>query len=266
MTSSARRVLLDLIELGWGTQNADLRQVFAAKFVPGGSAEQWRWFTEKMRLSTSPRNAAQLFRETNRMDVRDLACEVRRPTLVLHARDDALVPYDEGKLTAALIPGAEFVTLDSANPVILEDEPAWKQVVRGQRPYRTARDRRPAAAADHLRRIEAARGADARHRGAETGRFFSLINETFSESGRRRCAGSRRWRMPSALRWSGRYRHALNARDSDLGRFFFRQPGAAAQRGHLVGALPARTPAPRARSGRRPRSSRRSAAAGRASG
>jgi DNA-binding NarL/FixJ family response regulator len=45
--------------------------------------------------------------------------------LVLHARDDAIVPYEEGKLMAALIPGAEFVTLDSANHVILEDEPAW---------------------------------------------------------------------------------------------------------------------------------------------
>ena len=55
----------------------------------------------------------------------DLARQVRCPTLVLHARRDAIVPYEEGKLMASLIPDAEFVTLDSANHVILEDEPAW---------------------------------------------------------------------------------------------------------------------------------------------
>lgn len=123
------RLMLELIELGWGTDNAAFRQVFAAMFAPGGSAEQWRWHTETMSHGTSPRNAARLFVETGRMDVRELAPEVRCPTLVLHARGDALVPYSEGQLMAALIPGAEFVTLDSANHVTLEHEPAWQHLV-----------------------------------------------------------------------------------------------------------------------------------------
>ena len=59
----------------------------------------------------------------------DLARQVRCPTLVLHARRDAIVPYEEGKLMASLIPDAEFVTLDSANHVILEDEPAWPHLL-----------------------------------------------------------------------------------------------------------------------------------------
>jgi DNA-binding NarL/FixJ family response regulator len=82
-----------------------------------------------MRLGTSPGNSARLFLETSRVDVCDLAREVRCPTLVLHARGDSLVPYAEGQLMATLIPGAEFVTLDSANHVILEEEPAWEEVV-----------------------------------------------------------------------------------------------------------------------------------------
>src|SRR4029450_13328590 len=32
---------------------------------------------------------------------------------------------EEGKLMACLIPGADFVTLESANHLILDDEPAW---------------------------------------------------------------------------------------------------------------------------------------------
>lgn len=59
------------------------------------------------------------------LDVSELASEVRVPTLVLHARGDGRVPHEEGRLLAALIPGARFVSLDSANHVLLESEPAW---------------------------------------------------------------------------------------------------------------------------------------------
>jgi DNA-binding NarL/FixJ family response regulator len=65
----------------------------------------------------------------------ELARQVRCPTLVLHARRDQIVPYEEGQLMAALIPGAEFVTLDSANHVILADEPAWPQLVAALRRF-----------------------------------------------------------------------------------------------------------------------------------
>jgi pimeloyl-ACP methyl ester carboxylesterase len=47
------------------------------------------------------------------------------PTIVLHARDDAVVPFAEGRLLATLIPDARFVPLDGRNHVLLPDEPAW---------------------------------------------------------------------------------------------------------------------------------------------
>ena len=47
------------------------------------------------------------------------------PTLVIHVRRDARVPFDEGRRLAALIPNARFVALESANHVLLEGEPAW---------------------------------------------------------------------------------------------------------------------------------------------
>src|SRR5256884_6608293 len=43
----------------------------------------------------------------------------------MHARDDRVVPLQEGRLLAALIPEAHFVLLDSANHILLEQEPAW---------------------------------------------------------------------------------------------------------------------------------------------
>jgi pimeloyl-ACP methyl ester carboxylesterase/DNA-binding CsgD family transcriptional regulator len=119
------RVMAELIEQGWGTEEPAFRQVFTSLMVPGGTAEQWRWFTDMMRKATSPQTALRMLLMWQTIDVCDLARQVRCPTLVLHARRDAIVPYEEGKLMASLIPDAEFVTLESENHVILEDEPAW---------------------------------------------------------------------------------------------------------------------------------------------
>jgi pimeloyl-ACP methyl ester carboxylesterase/DNA-binding CsgD family transcriptional regulator len=119
------RVMLELLEAGWGTEEPAFRQVFTSLMIPGGTADQWRWFTDMMRRAASPQTAQRMLHVWQTIDVSDLAREVRCPTLVLHARHDAIVPYDEGKLMASLIPGAEFVTLDSANHVIVKDEPAW---------------------------------------------------------------------------------------------------------------------------------------------
>lgn len=64
-------------------------------------------------------------REFNRIDVSALLAQVRCPTLVLHCRDDRRVPFDEGRLLAAQIPGATLVSIDSSNHLLLEDEPGW---------------------------------------------------------------------------------------------------------------------------------------------
>lgn len=128
-TIEKARVMAELIEQGWGVEETAFRQVFTSLMVPGGTAEQARWFTDMMRAATTPQNALRMLRVWQALDISDLARQVRCPTLVLHARGDAIVPYEEGRLMASLIPSAEFVALDSANHVILEDEPAWPRLV-----------------------------------------------------------------------------------------------------------------------------------------
>ena len=39
------------------------------------------------------------------------------------------MPVEEGRLLAARIPGARFVLLESANHILLSDEPAWEAFV-----------------------------------------------------------------------------------------------------------------------------------------
>ncbi len=117
------------IEVGWGQDNPGYRQVFATRFMPEGSPEHLRSFCALERVSTSPAIAAKLIREFALIDVQQAAQKVRCPTLVLHSTRDAVVPFEEGRILARLIPKARFVPIESVNHALLEHEPAWTQFV-----------------------------------------------------------------------------------------------------------------------------------------
>jgi pimeloyl-ACP methyl ester carboxylesterase/DNA-binding CsgD family transcriptional regulator len=119
------RALVDLVRLGWGQDNPAFRKLFASMFVPEASEEQERWFSDLMRITSRPEIAARIFEASSTLNVVDRLAAVRVPTLVIHARDDACVPYSEGRTFAAGIPGASFVTLEGRNHILLESEPAW---------------------------------------------------------------------------------------------------------------------------------------------
>ena len=59
------------------------------------------------------------------IDVRPLLSQVKAPTLVIHCDRDRAVMAAESSLLAAEIPGARYVSLPSANHLMLEEEPAW---------------------------------------------------------------------------------------------------------------------------------------------
>jgi TolB-like protein/Tfp pilus assembly protein PilF len=63
------------------------------------------------------------------IDVRPLLSQVKTPTLVIHCDRDQAVAPDAGRLLAARIPGARYVSLPSANHLMLETEPAWARFV-----------------------------------------------------------------------------------------------------------------------------------------
>lgn len=117
--------LVNLIRVGWGKNHPSFRQVFPYRFIPRGTPEQLRWWGDLEQISASPEVAARTLEVFQRVDVSELARRIAVPTLVLHARGDVAVPFDEGRWLAALIPGARFVPLDSDNHVLLETEPAW---------------------------------------------------------------------------------------------------------------------------------------------
>ena len=123
--SLARRALSSLIRLGWGLNNPAFCKMFTCRFIPEATPEHERWFDELQRVSTSPENAARLMERDGDIDVRPLLPLVKTPTLVIHCDRDHAVPPEHGRLLAAGIPGARYVSLPSANHLMLEEEPAW---------------------------------------------------------------------------------------------------------------------------------------------
>ncbi len=120
-----RSAMATLIEHGWGQDNPAFRQMFTTLFVPEATQEQMRWFNDLQRATASPANALRLHDTFGQIQVEPLLPQVRAPTLVLHSRDDGVVPFEESRRLACAIPGARFVPLEGRNHILLEDEPAW---------------------------------------------------------------------------------------------------------------------------------------------
>ena len=119
--------IIELARYGWGTDNPAFRQVFTSMFMPDASEEQVAWFTQLCRKTTRPDTAARLLKARADVNVLDYLSQVRVPTLVLHGRDDEVVPLATGRVIATGIPDARFVQLESRNHILLEDEPAWER-------------------------------------------------------------------------------------------------------------------------------------------
>jgi pimeloyl-ACP methyl ester carboxylesterase/DNA-binding CsgD family transcriptional regulator len=117
--------IVEVARAGWGRDNPAFRQVFTSRFLPGGTEEQIAWLNELCRKTTTGALAGELLLARAQVDVTGDLSGVRAPTLVIHARDDAVCPIQEARFLAAGIRGAQFVELDSKNHILLENEPAW---------------------------------------------------------------------------------------------------------------------------------------------
>jgi pimeloyl-ACP methyl ester carboxylesterase/DNA-binding CsgD family transcriptional regulator len=119
--------IADIARVGWADENPVFRQLFTSRFIPEATEAQVQWFNELARTTTTAEAAGALLDLRGRINVVSLLQRIAVPTLVLHARQDGVVPLEEGRLLAAGIPGSRFVELESRNHVLLEHEPAWER-------------------------------------------------------------------------------------------------------------------------------------------
>lgn len=122
-----RRLQLEMIRVGWGREDPAFRLFFTSTFMPDAPPELWDEFAKLLRRTTSAENAARIIEATDVVDVTGTAADIDVPTLILHARGDRRIPFDEARKWAALIEGSRVVPLDTPNHLMRPDEPAWER-------------------------------------------------------------------------------------------------------------------------------------------
>jgi len=118
------RTRYNLIKQGWGSDLPAHRQFFTSLFMPdNATAADIAAFNELQRVSADAETAAALFAITGAgPELFERLKEVKVPTVVLHRRGDAIVPFEEGRAIASKIRGARFVPLEGSNHALTASE------------------------------------------------------------------------------------------------------------------------------------------------
>jgi pimeloyl-ACP methyl ester carboxylesterase/DNA-binding CsgD family transcriptional regulator len=118
---------LKIIAIGWPNDTPAFGQFYTSLHIPDAAPEQIRAFDDLVRRTTSPATTVKKLRSYWEADVLEFVSQISCPSLVLHAREDSIIPFHEGRLVASMIPSARFVPLESRNHLLLSTEPAWHQ-------------------------------------------------------------------------------------------------------------------------------------------
>jgi DNA-binding NarL/FixJ family response regulator len=84
---------------------------------------------DQQRAATSAETAVRLLQIGWSAGVREAARKIKCPVLIVHPERDAVVPLEQGRLLASLIPNSRFVPISTENHMPLADEPAWLRIV-----------------------------------------------------------------------------------------------------------------------------------------
>jgi pimeloyl-ACP methyl ester carboxylesterase len=103
--------LLDLMKREWGGPVAIDR--WAPSLVGDPAFETW--WARLLRQGTSPAGAVALIGLYREMDAREVLPAIDVPALVVHRRDDSVVPVRQGRYLAEHITGARYVELGDAD-------------------------------------------------------------------------------------------------------------------------------------------------------
>ena len=107
-TPELRDALADLVTAHWGFGSTAL----SAIFMPDASAREIEIFSRNQLDWASGPKAAELLRLACAMNAVDVLARVRAETLIIHRREDRLMPFEAGRRLAAGLPQARFMTLE----------------------------------------------------------------------------------------------------------------------------------------------------------
>jgi pimeloyl-ACP methyl ester carboxylesterase/predicted Ser/Thr protein kinase len=123
------QALVTLMRKGWGRDTPEIRQIFTtAYFGSGADPGLVAHFNNLQRASTDGDTAARYQESLNlRGDAGQLLGTMKTPSLIIHCREDRIVPFEEGRLMASLIPGAKFLPFPTRTHYFpLDDELTYR--------------------------------------------------------------------------------------------------------------------------------------------
>ncbi|HEX6218552.1 MAG TPA: alpha/beta hydrolase, partial [Sphingomicrobium sp.] len=112
-----------------------LGEMFITLYFPSASDELIGWHNEHFEILGPVPSMERMIELASWTDVRGELANVRAQTLAFHGRLDGNAPIEVGREVARGIEGARFVELDSANHMLLGDEPAWPVFVKEMRKF-----------------------------------------------------------------------------------------------------------------------------------
>jgi len=125
-----REAWLRLIGDNWEDDDPLARQMVTTRHYPGATKPQMDSYNELQRRACSAAGVVEVIVADAITDVSAELDQVPWPTLVIHNPANAIVPFDEGRLVAAGIPGARFRTIDSRNLFPLPGEAGFDELLR----------------------------------------------------------------------------------------------------------------------------------------
>ncbi|HEV8574558.1 MAG TPA: adenylate/guanylate cyclase domain-containing protein [Dehalococcoidia bacterium] len=112
-----RNGLLAVIKAEWGVASKLISDLFTDK----NSLMNGEQFAGYQRVAANHNDARRIIEAAIGIDVRSLLPEITAPTLVIHHRDDRIIPIENGQEIAAGIKGARFLSFPGAHIAPLED-------------------------------------------------------------------------------------------------------------------------------------------------
>jgi pimeloyl-ACP methyl ester carboxylesterase len=112
-----------------------LGEMFITLYFPSADQPLIDWHNEHFSTLGPVPSMQKIIDVASWIDVRDDLAKVKARTLVVHANKDGNAPVEAGRQVAEGIRGSRFVELESANHVLLGDEPAWPAFTRELRRF-----------------------------------------------------------------------------------------------------------------------------------
>jgi pimeloyl-ACP methyl ester carboxylesterase/DNA-binding CsgD family transcriptional regulator len=107
------RALISLVRSEWGLGS----RVLANVFIPETDPAKVAWFTTYQRIAATAEVAVTYLEADYAIEVRHLLDKVACPVLVLHRRQEHMIPFSQGEYLAAHLPGARLQLLEGEHHI-----------------------------------------------------------------------------------------------------------------------------------------------------